>query len=117
MESDQNRASSSSEDQQGPRYYCRGCGKPLSPGVRSHFHKDCLRSDKRARVREQRRREQERYKRWFRNQRCPKCGATYSDQGSGGAIEASCEASQPTQQRETQVECGSAPEMEERAGE
>jgi hypothetical protein len=112
MERDQNRGSISSEDQQEPRYYCRGCGKPFPTGVRSHFHKECLRIDKRRRTADQRRREKERVDRLLEKQRCPKCGAAYSEQRSGGAIEASCEASHPTQQRDFHVGGGSVPETE-----
>ena len=63
--------------------HCRGCGRPLSPALRSHFHSECLRSDKRQRVREQRRREQERFKRLLEKQRCLSCGAKFGDQRSG----------------------------------
>jgi hypothetical protein len=78
------------------RYYCRGCGRVLSPGLRSHFHRECLRFDKRERVREQRRREQERFKRLLEKQRCLNCGAKYGDQPSAVELKTSCEASQGT---------------------
>jgi len=51
MKTDQNHESGLSADlQQERRYYCRGCGRPLPPGVRSHFHRECLRLDKRVRA-------------------------------------------------------------------
>lgn len=78
-------------------HYCRGCGQRLSRGARSHFHKECLRSDKRDRLREQRRREEEKFRGWLMKQCCPKCGARYVESTSGEAIEESREASQPPQ--------------------
>ena len=99
------------------QHYCRGCGQELPLGFRGHFHRACLRVDKRNRTNEQRRQEQERFRRWSKKLHCPSCGAAYSDQRSGGPIEASCEASRPAQRRETQVGCGSASETDVRAGE
>ena len=81
-------------------HYCRGCGRALPLGFRGHFHKECLRDDKRRRICEQRRREQERFKRFLEKERCLNCGAKFGDQRSEGATEASCEASQPTQERD-----------------
>jgi ribosomal protein S27AE len=95
MQTDQSCESTLLADQQGPRYYCRGCGELLPLGVRSHFHRECLRTDKRQRVREQRRREAGRFKVWLHNEICPKCGARYVDHRCDGAMESSCEASQP----------------------
>ena len=78
-------------------YFCRGCGFRLQPGFRGHFHKECLRADKRRRVQAQRRREQERFEAWLQRQHCPKCGARYDAVGPECVAEASCEASRPTQ--------------------
>jgi hypothetical protein len=52
-------------DEVQPIHYCRGCGKPLPLKFRGHFHKDCLREDKRWRTSVRRRQEQERFKRWL----------------------------------------------------
>ena len=82
------------------RHYCRGCGRLLPAGTRSHFHKECLRSDKRERLREQRRREEERFKVLLLKKHCSKCGARYVESISGRATEAFCEASQTTQKSE-----------------
>jgi hypothetical protein len=81
-------------DQQERRYHCRGCGQGLPSGCRRHFHKECLRHDKRRRIFEQRRREQERFRRWLGKQLCPHCGDRYDEQLSDVAIAAPCEASQ-----------------------
>jgi hypothetical protein len=62
------------------RSYCRGCGQQLPPGLRSHFHKECLRLDKRERTRDQRRREEQRLSERLLKLCCPKCGARYADQ-------------------------------------
>jgi hypothetical protein len=64
---------------QKPRYYCRGCGKPFPAGVLAHFHKECLRIDKRERTRERRRKEQEMVQRSLDKLRCSNCGAAYCD--------------------------------------
>jgi hypothetical protein len=32
------------------RYFCRGCGLKLPLGFRGHFHRGCLRADKRRRT-------------------------------------------------------------------
>ena len=104
MQTDQGCGTSLAADEPQPRHYCRGCGKQLPAGFRGQFHRQCLRDDKRRRIREQRQREQERFQRWLDKQRCLKCGAKYSDQRSDGAVEASCEASQPSQEREPPVE-------------
>lgn len=99
------------------KQYCRGCGGVLPPGVRAHFHKECLRADKRSRISEDRAREHEKFQRWLKKLRCPNCGAGYSDQVSGGAIEALREASRPTQRRDTEVGCSSALVTDVQAGE
>jgi len=80
-------------EQRKEHHHCRGCGELLSPGFRGHFHKVCLQSDKRSRVRGLRRREQERFNAWLQRQRCQKCGAKYGDARSEAMAEASCEAS------------------------
>ena len=77
-------------------YFCRGCGSRLQPGFRGHFHKECLRADKRRRVQAQRRREQKRLETWLQRQNCPRCGARYDAVGPECVAEASCEASRPT---------------------
>jgi hypothetical protein len=79
------------------RYYCRGCGRPLVAGVRSHFHSECLKSDKKERVRKQRRLERMRFEAWLHRQHCPKCGARYDTLGSECVERASCETSRPIQ--------------------
>ncbi len=81
---------------QEPLHYCRGCGLELPPGCRRHFHNECLKADKRRRIGEQRRREQERCKRLLEKQSCLNCGAEYGDQRSDGEVKTSCEASQGT---------------------
>src|ERR1700730_10411753 len=78
--------------------FCRGCGYKLPVDFRRLYHKECLRADKRRRICEQRRREQERFKRWLEKQHCLNCGAKYRDRRSGVVTEASCEASQRTQE-------------------
>ena len=87
------------EDQE-HHYFCRGCGRPLPPGSRAQFHKECLRADKRHRVREQRRLEERLFKVWLRKQICSKCGAGYVDHHCDGAMESSCEALQPAVERD-----------------
>jgi hypothetical protein len=47
-------------------YFCRFCGQPLPSGYRGHFHRECLKADKRRRIQEQRRKEAQRFKRWVR---------------------------------------------------
>lgn len=80
---------------QDPRqHYCRGCGLALPLEFGGHFHKECLRADKRSRVYAQRAREQERFQRWLKKQRCPNCGQGYGDRRSSEPIETRCEASQ-----------------------
>jgi hypothetical protein len=78
-------------------YFCRGCGCRLQRGFRGHFHKECLRADKRRRVQAQRRREQERFEALLQRQHCHKCGARYDTVRSERVAEASCEASRLTQ--------------------
>src|SRR5579859_4579387 len=88
-------------DVQRPRqHYCRGCGRELPLSCRRHFHEDCLRADKRLRISEQRRREDERFKRMLARQVCPHCGTRFGGQRSEGNVETPCEASQPTLERD-----------------
>lgn len=79
-------------------YYCRGCGQQLPPGWRGLFHAECLKADKRRRVREKRDREREMFQAWLGRQSCPNCGALL---GLGGEpwpnVESPCEASQAKQ--------------------
>jgi len=60
-------------------YFCRGCGLPLPPGSRILFHEECLKQDKRLRVRKQRQRQHEQFARWLRQQTCRKCGARWTE--------------------------------------
>jgi hypothetical protein len=82
------------------QYFCRGCGTGLEPGFRGHFHKECLRADKRRRVQVQRQREHSRFEAWLKRRHCPKCGARYDTAGSECITEAPCEASQGAQDRD-----------------
>ena len=78
-------------------YFCRGCGFRLQPGFRGHFHKECLRADKRRRVKGQRQREQKRFQAWLQHQHCLKCGGPYDTVRSERVAEAPCEASRAAQ--------------------
>lgn len=60
-------------------HFCRGCGAKLPIGFRGHFHKQCLRVDKRNRIRKQREQERERCERWLQKQYCGNCGARYGE--------------------------------------
>jgi hypothetical protein len=82
MQSDQAASPSLLTGQEGRHHYCRGCGLALPLAFRGHFHKECLRADKRSRLCEQRRREQQRFKRFLEKQRCPSCGAKCGDERS-----------------------------------
>ena len=84
-----------------PAYFCRGCGARLPLGFRGHFHRECLRADKRRRVSERRKSEHERFTKWLRRQRCGKCGAKYGDCRPEHPVGGACEASQPTEDCET----------------
>ncbi len=74
-------------------HFCRGCGQPLITGSRSLFHPECLKEDKRRRVRQQRKQQYELFARWLRKQTCSKCGATCRELKSDGEEERPCEAS------------------------
>jgi hypothetical protein len=76
-------------------HFCRGCGQPLPPGSRRLFHPDCLKADKRRRVREQRQQQYELFARWLLQQSCPKCGARCGELRSKAVTGTPCEASQP----------------------
>jgi hypothetical protein len=80
-------------------HFCRGCGAKLPIGFRGHFHKECLRADKRKRICEQRRRERERCERWLQKQHCVNCGAKYHERSEGN-VKNPCEASRATQGRD-----------------
>ncbi len=84
---------------EGRRHFCRGCGSGLPAGFRGLYHKECLRADKRWRICDQRRREQERFRKRLGKELCPHCGAGYGNQQSERNVEPPCEASQPTQER------------------
>jgi hypothetical protein len=79
-------------------YFCRGCGSKLPLGFRGHFHRECLRADKRRRISEQRQREQARFQRRLEKEYCPSCGARYGDPRSNDNLGAPCEASQASQE-------------------
>jgi hypothetical protein len=79
---------------QRPCYYCRGCGCALPSDFHGHFHKECLRADKRRRVRVRRKGEQARFEHWLQKQHCHNCGARYAEMRSDSFPEGSCEASQ-----------------------
>ena len=89
-------------------HFCRGCGRSLALGFRGQFHEECLRADKRSRTREQRQREQERFKAWLQKQLCPKCGVRYGEAGSDRSAGIPCETSQSTQERDPLRNCGTA---------
>ncbi len=65
------------------RHYCRGCGRPLLSRGRL-FHPDCLKADKRRRVREKRREERERTRQWLRKHGCGECQAKFRSQAGIG---------------------------------
>jgi len=90
-------------------HFCRGCGSKLPIGFRGHFHRECLGADKRWRLSEQRRREQERFKRRLERQSCPHCGLKYGDPRSDGNDEPLCEASRASQESDPPAGEGQAP--------
>ena len=81
------------------QHHCRGCGNLLPAGARNQFHQLRLRADKRSRVTERRRMEQERFQRWMGKQVCPNCGTRYGKQAPAPTLEGVCEASRPAQGR------------------
>jgi hypothetical protein len=95
------RALADNSDDQRPNYYCRGCGGALRSGFRGHFHKECLRADKRRRIQARRRGEQGRFEDWLQKQYCHNCGARYAEMRSESFPGGSCEASQAAQERDT----------------
>lgn len=77
--------------------HCRGCGRLLPLGWRGLFHPDCLKVDKRRRVRQKRRLDRERFERWLGRLRCPECGSRLGSRlqdSRGSCEERLCEASQ-----------------------
>ena len=97
------------------RYYCRGCGRLLPLGFKGLFHSDCLKADKRRRMREKRRKERERTKQWLRKHGCGECQAKFGSQAGIGqepSENALCEVSQgPSEPRKTQTGRGHTQEM------
>jgi hypothetical protein len=57
-------------------YFCSGCGGVLLERFRGRFHKECLKRDKRRRVRERREREQNKLNALLQRTKCPKCGSS-----------------------------------------
>jgi hypothetical protein len=96
-------ASPEKTERQGPNYYCRGCGCALPSDFHGHFHKECLRADKRRRVQARRKGEQARFEHWLQKQHCHNCGARYAEMRSNSSREASCEASQAAKERDPRV--------------
>ena len=99
------------QDQHGHRsqHYCRGCGGLLPLGTRALFHPDCLKADKRERMRGKRRLEREKFERWMKLQRCPGCGARLAGMPKNNQqpIEkGSCEASHGTLEPREHLEPG-----------
>jgi hypothetical protein len=86
------------QPREGLGHFCRGCGFMLPPDFRGIYHKECLRADKRQRVRAQRRREQELFKIWMSKQICPECGTRYRHERSNDAAKPSCETSRPAEE-------------------
>jgi hypothetical protein len=77
------------------RHFCRGCGRELPAQFCGLFHKDCLKVDKRRRVQELRRKEQERFQVWLRKQVCTNCGVRFGEGAKSDQLtEAPCEPSQ-----------------------
>jgi hypothetical protein len=93
-------ASPEKTERQGPNYYCRGCGCALPSDFHGHFHKECLRADKRRRVQARRMGEQARFEHWLQKQHCKTCGARYAEMPSDSSPEGSCEASQAAKERD-----------------
>jgi hypothetical protein len=85
------------------QHYCRGCGKPLPHGSHGLFHPDCLKADKRRRIWEKRRREQERIWKWLRKNGCAGCQANFRSQeriSREPSEQSLCEVSQGPQSHE-----------------
>jgi hypothetical protein len=61
-------------------YFCRGCGGPLPPGLKGLFHPECLKADKRRRVREDREKKRWGLERLLSRVQCPQCGARFAQQ-------------------------------------
>ena len=73
----------------GAHYYCRGCGENLPPEWHAQFHPACLKADKRRRMQDRRRLEQERFLAWLERQKCPVCGSVMRPELRHGRREAS----------------------------
>jgi hypothetical protein len=86
----------------GPVYFCRGCGTALPEGFRGHFHRECLRADKRQRVRNRRAQESRRFSTWARQLECPHCGKRHGNRALNLCPASSCEASQCPKEGEKQ---------------
>ncbi len=88
-------------------HHCRGCGGLLAPDFKGLFHPDCLKADKRRRMREKRRKEREGTKQWLRKHGCGECQAKFRSQvgiGQEPSEEPLCEVSQgPSEPRKTQA--------------
>jgi hypothetical protein len=78
-------------------HFCRGCGGELACDSRSYFHPECLKADKRRRIRERRAREREQFARWLRQVNCPQCGHRYGERPSDQSETCPREASQGPQ--------------------
>ena len=86
------------------QHYCRGCSRPLPLGTTALFHPDCLKGDKRERMREKRRCEGEKFVSWLRRLRCPECGAKLelmAKKGHPPNEKRSCEVSHDTPDQRT----------------
>ena len=86
----------------GLQHYCRGCGEELPAGFDGHFHRQCLRRDKRARIHEQRQRELQKFERWLAKQVCPACRTQYGMAKEN--LGTPCEASQSGLQAKSETE-------------
>jgi hypothetical protein len=96
-----------------PRHYCRGCGGPLAPDFKGLFHPDCLKADKRRRMREKRNWERKRIWIWLRKHGCGECQARFRSQAGIGREPSNkrlCEVSQgPSKPQKAQTGRGSIP--------
>jgi hypothetical protein len=79
-------------------HFCRGCGRELPLGSRNYFHPECMKADKRRRIRERRAREREQFARWLRHVPCPHCGHRYGERLLEQSMECPREASQAPQE-------------------
>ena len=79
-------------------HFCRGCGGELHCSSRSYFHPECMKADKRRRIRERRARERGQFARWLRTVSCPHCGHSYGEGPSEHSEKPLGEASQAPQE-------------------